>query len=487
MLKVKNNAKFMLVFGIMLVAMFIFNTNTVNAVEPTQEMLDLIPNEITLDIPEIEYEKADKLIEQKVKEIWQSNSMSTDGIDVRVYGTQLYYEDIHTAHIYISNNNGNNKEKTISVVYNNTNQKNSTDEQYVKNLMSKLKSPKYYEVDLDFCSDKTDFETTVLNNYHSIIEKAYTKQVNDNSIVVKSGIGSSGTDGTLNVWTWEGRGTIIALFKNGILYGIKSMGMELTIPVINIPNTVAKNEVKDYVINLIKENHKEIGESITKIEKGTKNKTQALSNKLDIDIPNGYTIYANYGEGTSYVIINGVDNIEDTTTNNNSNVKPVTVTDNKTNIKLETNDGVVPSNTVLEVQPITEGKIFDNVKKVLSNVNKFKAFDITLKSNGVEIQPNGKVKISIPIPQDFDTSKLMVYRVEENGQKIAYKVNVVTIDNVKYAQFETDHFSTYVLAETEPNSKEKDNTPKTGTETNTIPYVLGIVATIGIAFIIKRK
>lgn len=484
MLKVKNNAKFMLVFGIMLVAMFIFNTNTVNAVEPTQEMLDLIPNEITLDIPEIEYEKADKLIEQKVKEIWQSNSMSTDGIDVRVYGTQLYYEDIHTAHIYISNNNGNNKEKTISVVYNNTNQKNSTDEQYVKNLMSKLKSPKYYEVNLDFCSDKTNYETTVLNNYHSIIENAYTKQVNDNSIVVKSGIGSSGTDGGLNVWTWEGRGTIIALFKNGILYGIKAMGMELTVPVINVPNTVAKNEVKDYVINLIKENHKEFGEDITNIEKGTKNKSDEYG--INIDIPNGYTIYAksDYGTMTSYVIINGVDNIEDTTT---SDVKPVAVTDNKTNIKLETNDGVVPSNTVLEVQPITEGKIFDNVKKVLSNVNKFKAFDITLKSNGVEIQPNGKVKISIPIPQDFDTSKLMVYRVEENGQKVAYKVNVVTIDNVKYAQFETDHFSTYVLAETDPNSNEKDSTPKTGTETNTIPYVLGIVATIGIAFIIKRK
>lgn len=492
MLKVKNNAKFMLVFGIMLVAMFIFNTNTVNAVEPTQEMLDLIPNEINLDISEMECvetdTKAQKLIEQKIKEIYQQNSIDTNEMQIHVYGARFIEGDIRTADIRIANKNGGNpKSKKVSVVYSNTNQKNATDEQYVKNLMDKLKSPKYYEVDLDFCSDNTTNFDDVWNEQFRIITNYYTKQINDNTITVKTSAGAGGTDGGLNVWTWEGRGTIVGLFKNGILYGIKAMGMELTVPVINVPNTVAKNEVKDYVINLIKENHREFGEDITNIEKGTKNKSDEYG--INIDIPNGYTIYAksDYGTMTSYVIINGIDNIEDTNTNNDNNVKPVTVTDNKTNIKLETNDGVVPSNTVLEVQPITEGKIFDNVKKVLSNVNKFKAFDITLKSNGVEIQPNGKVKISIPIPQDFDTSKLMVYRVEENGQKIAYKVNVVTIDNIKYAQFETDHFSTYVLAETDPNSNEKDNTPKTGIETNTMPYVLGIVATIGIAFIIKRK
>lgn len=277
----------------------------------------------------------------------------------------------------------------------------------------------------------------------------------------------------LNLWTSEGGGTWVGIFKNGLLYDLKSMGHELTVPVINIPNTVADSEVKDYVINLIKKNNKTFGDSITKIEKGT--------NGLKFDIPNGYTIYYDYGYDVaeSYVIINGIDNIEDTT-DNTSNIE---LTDNKTNIKLETNDSVVPSNTVLEVQPITEGTTFNNIKRVLSNVNKFRLFDITLKSNGVAIQPNGKVKISIPIPEGFDTSKLIVYRIEENGNKVEYKVTVIG----NYAQFETDHFSKYVLAEVEQNSNEKDNTPKTGTETNTIPYVLGIIATIGIAFIIKRK
>ncbi len=173
------------------------------------------------------------------------------------------------------------------------------------------------------------------------------------------------------------------------------------------------------------------------------------------------------------------------------NVNPsqnVTKTDNNTNIKLETTIGIVPENTILEVKPIIEGTTFENIKKVLFNVNKFEIFDITLKSNGVEIQPNGKVKISIPIPEGFDTSKLLIYRVEENGNKVEYKVNVVTIGNVKYAQFETDHFSKYVLAEVEQNSKEKDDTPKTGS-INTISYVeiLAIISILGIIVLNKKS
>lgn len=479
MLKVKNNAKFMLVFGIMLVAMFIFNTNTVNAVEPTQEMLDLIPNEITLDIPETEYEKADKLIEQKIKEIWQSNSISAEGIKIDLYVTLL---DIHTTNIYITNTEGNSntKNKKVSLVYNNTNQKNSTDEQYVKNINIE-KIPSYFEVPLNYINS-TDSIWDWLTNY---ITQYYKNKINNSDVVIKAVIAAGDRPG-LNVETGE-HGVDVGIFKNGILYKVQTVGNTVTIPIINIPNTVSNNELDSYVSNLIENTYK-----IFKVKRITKGATNnELFDNIYANVPNIYTVAVQeknieMEEIPCLVIIRN----NNTTTNNTDNkndTKPVAVTDNKTNIKLETNDGVVPSNTVLEVQPITEGKIFDNVKKVLSNANKFKVFDITLKSNGVEIQPNGKVKISIPIPQDFDTSKLMVYRVEENGQKIAYKVNVVTIDNIKYAQFETDHFSTYVLAETDPNSNEKDNTPKTGIETNTIPYVLGIVATIGIAFIIKRK
>ena len=72
-------------------------------------------------------------------------------------------------------------------------------------------------------------------------------------------------------------------------------------------------------------------------------------------------------------------------------------------------------------------------------------FDIKLESNGVKIQPNGKVKISIPVPDNFDKSNLVVYRVADNGDKTEYAVTI----NGDVATFETDHFSTYVLAEKE--------------------------------------
>ncbi len=482
MLRLKTNVKILLTLGIMLAVILVFNINTVNATseEQAQQLFDLIPESISIDIPEIEYEKADELIKQEIEEICIENNISTDEVKVSVSGTQLYFLDIHTANVMITDKNGGIlKSKKISVVYNNTNKKNSTDEEYVKNLTSKLKSPRYYEVELNFYSDKIDFDT-VFNNYFTMITDTYTKQINDESVTVKASAGAGGTDGGINVWTWES-GTVLGVFKDGILYDVKKMGQELTVPVINIPDTVTKNEAKDYVINLIKENNKDFGEHIVRIEKGTKNKNEFY--KLDIDIPNGYTVYANWGyeeDMPSYIIINGIDNIGNTTTDN---ANSVIVTDKETNIKLEANDSVVPNDVVLEVKPITEGTTFDNLKRLLSNVNKFKAFDITLKSNGVEIQPNGKVKVSIPIPDNFDKSKLIVYRVEDNGNKIEYKVTIVG----NYAQFETDHFSKYVLAEIENNNNEKDDTPKTGTETNVMPYILGIIAVCGITFIIKIK
>ena len=482
MLKLKTNVKILLILVIMLISVLVFNINTVNAIntesgEQAQKLFDLIPESISIDIPEIEYDKAVELIEQKIKELCEENNIDTDGVNFSVSGTKLYYLDIHTATINVSGFNFS-EYKNISVVYNNTDKKNTSDEQYVKNLTSKLKSPKYYEVDLDFYSDKTNFDT-VWNNYFKMITDTYTKQINDNSVVVKTAAGAGGSDGTINIWTWEG-GTVVGVFKNGILYDIKKMGEELTVPVINIPNTVSKSEVEDYVIDLIKKNNKQFGENINKIEKGTKDKEPYK--EIKFDIPNGYTVYSNYGEGPGYIIINGIDDLENTTTDNTNSVM---ATDKETNIKLEANDSIVPSNTVLEVKSIIDGTSFDNIKRILSNVNKFKAFDITLKSNGVEIQPNGKVKISIPIPDDFDKSNLVVYRIEDNGNKIEYKVTVVG----NYAQFETNHFSKYVLAEVENNNNnnEKDDTPKTGTETNIIPYVLGIVTICGITFIIKRK
>ncbi|MCI8470665.1 MAG: hypothetical protein HFJ35_04165 [Clostridia bacterium] len=148
----------------------------------------------------------------------------------------------------------------------------------------------------------------------------------------------------------------------------------------------------------------------------------------------------------------------------------VKLNDKETNITLEAKDGVVPKDTILVVNTINNNYYnYQQLANIFHNSKNFKMFDIRLESNGVAIQPNGKVKISVPIPAEFDKSNLVVYRVEENGDKIEYTVTV----NGDVATFETDHFSTYVLAEKETTQntentnnttdRKKDDTPKTGT------------------------
>lgn len=183
---------------------------------------------------------------------------------------------------------------------------------------------------------------------------------------------------------------------------------------------------------------------------------------------------------------------------NNNSTTPVIKSDTTTNIKLEAPTGVIPSNTVMEVQTVTTGNTFNQVKTVLTDVKNFKVFDITLKSNGAKIQPNGKLKISIPIPNEFDTSKLTVYRITDDNKKTEYNVKIVTENNIKYATFETDHFSTYVLAEAEKtsnnstsgatNTDKKDDTPKTGANTaiSNMLAAISMTSLVGIV-IVKRK
>lgn len=177
-------------------------------------------------------------------------------------------------------------------------------------------------------------------------------------------------------------------------------------------------------------------------------------------------------------------------------VEVIETADKTTNVSLSADTSIVPSNTVLEVKEVKSGEAYNTITESLKNVsNKFMAYDITLKSDGVEIQPNGNVQISLPIPSGYDTSKVVVFRVETDGTKIKYDTK---IEN-NYAIIETDHFSNYVIAEqnvsntaetdkTPIKNGEKDDTPKTGT----IQYIglAGIVvalSSIGIIALRNKK
>ena len=122
---------------------------------------------------------------------------------------------------------------------------------------------------------------------------------------------------------------------------------------------------------------------------------------------------------------------------------------NGSNISIVGEASVLPSGLRLHVELLQESaenykKAADAVTK-LSGIGNYRTFDVSLKdSNGVEIhQLNGFVDVTMPIPEGINRTRVVVYRMEDNGSLT--KCDAAVKDN--YVTFRTNHFSTYVIAE----------------------------------------
>lgn len=134
------------------------------------------------------------------------------------------------------------------------------------------------------------------------------------------------------------------------------------------------------------------------------------------------------------------------------------VIDKITNVTIEAAEGVLPKGTSANISQIKDEAKLETIKEKLSELSeKFTVYDITLMHNQTLIQPKDGsfVSVRLPIPKGYDRKKLAVYCVDQNEVE-TFKVEVV--DDM--AQFKTNHFSTYVLAETGVTQKEnpKDDT-----------------------------
>jgi hypothetical protein len=77
---------------------------------------------------------------------------------------------------------------------------------------------------------------------------------------------------------------------------------------------------------------------------------------------------------------------------------------------------------------------------------RFTAYDISLvDENNNKVQPNGTVMVKVPCPTNYDETKCKVYRVNDNGDLTDMKAEY----SEGYMVFETDHFSIYIITETE--------------------------------------
>lgn len=112
----------------------------------------------------------------------------------------------------------------------------------------------------------------------------------------------------------------------------------------------------------------------------------------------------------------------------------------------------IPDNTNLEIGKVLTGNTYDIAKEVVKNdssiASDFRVFEINLLGTGdKKVQPNGDVSISTDIPSGF--KNMVVYRIEDGTTN---KVKVPAhIENGKLV-FDTNHFSTYILAQSTTGS-----------------------------------
>lgn len=158
-----------------------------------------------------------------------------------------------------------------------------------------------------------------------------------------------------------------------------------------------------------------------------------------------------------------------------------------------------------KVSIVADEKVLTNVKniavKVLDKITahnidvlkKFTAYDITLKdSDEKNVQPNGKVKLHLEIPEGYDKTKVGIFGLVGDTLE-AYETTI----NGNYAEALVEHFSTYIVGEKAEAKQEEiktteskdDNSniqnPKTGDNT-IIYFVAGLLLISGLVIVSKK-
>lgn len=353
-----------------------------------------------------------------------------------------------------------------------------SDEQNINNIIQKLNLTKNDEGEYVYVYYK-ELGTSV--DYDNLLEDL-NKTFKEQGYELRSTEQGYGGGGDL-IFTVIGGG-LYDVYKNDVKCSELPLQRQIKTK-ITIPADVSETQYIEYITNKINENKDYLGISSIKVEKA-ENNFYNVSYIWDLE----------ECDGEIFVV--------------KEEKKEIKKEDTETGVKLETTSAVLPSNVVLSVEKVTEQNTLKVVEKSLKDVsNEYIVYDITLLQDNVKVQPNGKVKISLPIPTDYDTTNLTVYRVAENGEKTEYKPTVKTTDNVKYAVVETDHFSTYVLAEkqvetetvtppvaetpeteetpkAETNKGQKDETPKTGT-VEAIYFILPVIVISALGVVLFKK
>lgn len=166
---------------------------------------------------------------------------------------------------------------------------------------------------------------------------------------------------------------------------------------------------------------------------------------------------------------------------------------------IKAGSGVVPDNCYMVIYKMVSGSEYDAAKQVTQSVaSRIAVFNIDLlDNNDVKKQPNGMMEITTDIPDGYNTAKIAVYRLSDDGTSYV-KLNSRVVGNKVI--FETNHFSTYMIVEEvqgaitpgenpttdeNPTTGEKPTTGSTETVPNTgdVNYLYVLIAVMMLAAI----
>ncbi len=127
-----------------------------------------------------------------------------------------------------------------------------------------------------------------------------------------------------------------------------------------------------------------------------------------------------------------------------SDKPPVIIENEDTGIKITAPQNLLPDGTALKADIIDVGEQFSKATDALKAIaEKAVIYDLSLEKDGNKVTFDGKVAVSLPVPNGYEKSRLAVFYISDDGEKTEIPCTV-NGDNVT---FETDHFSVYALAE----------------------------------------
>jgi uncharacterized membrane protein YbaN (DUF454 family) len=168
----------------------------------------------------------------------------------------------------------------------------------------------------------------------------------------------------------------------------------------------------------------------------------------------------------------------------------VDLTNKKTKVRIKADANILADGVSMTVSKITSGTDYETTQTLMESVaTLFTVYNITLYNpSGATTQPSGMVTVYIPVPDDYNTSTIAVYRISDSVKtKLTAKV-----EN-GYAVFQTSSFSIFTIADTSTVTKitlptiKKSTITKKATTTTTAAKKTGLAAaSSGVAKVIDN-